>query len=75
MKMLLTSAGLAMMIISMASCKKDHTCICFNSQNKITHTYTYGSTTREEARDFCAEAAMQLTDVDSLGETYICTLE
>lgn len=74
MKTLTLSAGV-LAAIAFASCEKDHNCVCFNSSNEITHTFTYGSTTREDARDLCAEAAVQLNETDSIGETYICTLD
>ena len=74
MKSLMISAGV-LAAISFASCQKDHNCVCFDSNNDITHTYTYGSTTRDEARELCAEAAILLNETDSIGETYICTLD
>jgi len=74
MRTLIVSAGLLGML-GFVSCEKDHNCVCFDSSNEVTHTYTYGSTTRDDARDMCAAAAVQLNETDSIGETYICTLE
>lgn len=74
MRTLIVSAGL-LGLLGLASCEKDHNCVCFDSSNEIRHTYTYGSTTREEARDFCAAAAIELNEADSIGESYICTLD
>ncbi|CAN5231281.1 hypothetical protein BH09BAC1_BH09BAC1_25760 [soil metagenome] len=74
MKTLMFGAGLLLML-GWASCKQDNVCVCFDSSNDIKYTYTYASTTREEARDLCSAAEVQLNDMDTTGEHYICTLE
>ncbi len=75
MKVLMICAG-AVVVFALASCdKKNHTCVCFNNNNEITHTYTYSDMDRQEARSLCAESAVLLNEADSLGQTYICTLE
>ncbi len=76
MKTLLMGAGLLMMV-GVASCTKDHSCICFDTadQNEITHTFTYSSMSREEARDLCSQSAIELNATDSLNRSYLCTLE
>lgn len=68
-------SGILMGMMVIVSCKKDHTCLCFDSTNELVQTNVYPNTARADAREQCADAALVLNESDTTDETYICTLD
>lgn len=73
MKTLIAITGI-MGVLVFASCEKEQTCVCVNSDDEVVRTNTY-SGTYGEALDLCNASAGELNDNDSIGEIYFCNLE